>query len=238
MAEQISDRGVEGISYRLRAAGARMRIDCSIPGVFTVMNTLQAATLALELGKPPACIHDALAVIGGIQGRMERVRVPLGAEYSVFIDYAHTPDAMENLLRTARGFCRPGQRLVILFGCGGERDRSKRPVMGALAVRLADFAVITSDNSRGEDPNDIIAEIVAGIVKEKKENYTVIPDRRQAIAYALCHAKKGDVILLAGKGHETYEIDRTGRHPFDEREIVHRIVQELYPLRRSEEQNN
>ena len=237
-AEQIRDRGVEGISYRLRASGASMRIDCPIPGIFTVMNTLQAATLALERGKSPGCIHDTLALMDGVQGRMERVRMPLGAECSVFIDYAHTPDAMENLLRTARVFCRDGQRLVILFGCGGERDRSKRPVMGTLAVLLADFAVITSDNSRGEKPEDIIAEIVAGIAAQKKDNYTVIPDRREAIAYVLRHAQRGDVILLAGKGHETYEIDRTGRHPFDEREIVQRVAQELYPLRRPDEQNN
>lgn len=215
-----------------------MRIDCPIPGIFTVMNTLQAATLALERGKSPGCIHDTLALMDGVQGRMERVRMPLGAECSVFIDYAHTPDAMENLLRTARVFCRDGQRLVILFGCGGERDRSKRPVMGTLAVLLADFAVITSDNSRGEKPEDIIAEIVAGIAAQKKDNYTVIPDRREAIAYVLRHAQRGDVILLAGKGHETYEIDRTGRHPFDEREIVQRVAQELYPLRRPDEQNN
>ena len=238
IAEQIYDRGVDGISYRLRSMGASMRMDCPIPGSFTVMNTLQAATLALECGKSPGCIHDAIAMFGGVQGRMERVRMPLNAECSVFIDYAHTPDAMENLLRTARRFCRVGQRLVVLFGCGGERDRSKRPVMGALAVQLADFAVITSDNSRGERPDDIISEIVAGIAAQKKENYTVIPDRRDAIAYVLRHAQKGDVILLAGKGHEIYEIDRTGRHPFDEREIVQRVVQEIYPLHRRDEQNN
>lgn len=212
-------------------------MECPVPGRFTVMNTLLAATLALELGKSPACIHDALRSFAGVRGRMEPVRLPLSAEWRVFIDYAHTPDAMENLLRTARGFCRAGQRLVIVFGCGGERDRGKRPVMGALATSLADFAVITADNSRGEDPQEIIAEIVAGAQKQKAENYTVIPHRRDAIAYVLRHAQAGDVILLAGKGHETYEIDRTGRHPFDERAIVDEIARELYPLRASDKQN-
>lgn len=237
VAEQIRNRGAEGISYCLRSARARIRMECPVPGRFTVMNTLLAATLALELGKSPACIHDALRSFAGVRGRMEPVRLPLSAEWRVFIDYAHTPDAMENLLRTARGFCRPGQRLVIVFGCGGERDRGKRPVMGALATSLADFAVITADNSRGEDPQEIIAEIVAGAQKQKAENYTVIPHRRDAIAYVLRHAQAGDVILLAGKGHETYEIDRTGRHPFDERAIVDEIARELYPLRASDEQN-
>lgn len=238
VAENICDEGVAGISYRLCAKDARMRIECPIPGAFTVMNSLQAATLALERGKAPACIHDALASLNGVQGRMERVRMPLGAECSVFIDYAHTPDALENLLCTARGFCRSGQRLVVLFGCGGDRDRSKRSVMGALAARLADLAIITSDNSRSEHPEDIIAEIVSGAKQEKRDNYIVIPDRREAIEYALCHAQAGDVILLAGKGHETYEIDRTGRHPFDERAIVEEVVQRLYPIRPSDEQNN
>lgn len=236
-AEDIRDGGVDGISYRLHARDARMRIACPIPGTFTVMNSLQAATLALERGKSPACIHDALSTLNGVQGRMERVRLPLSAEFSVFIDYAHTPDALENLLRAARGFCRPGQRLVVLFGCGGDRDRGKRPVMGALATELADYAVITSDNSREERVQDIIDDIVSGVRQTGQKNYTVIPDRREAIEYVLRHARAGDVILLAGKGHETYEIDRTGRHPFDERVIVHQIAQSLFPIRPSDEQN-
>ena len=238
IAEDIRDGGVEGISYRLHSKDAHMRISCRIPGAFTVMNSLQAAVLALESGKSPACIHDALRTLDGVQGRMERVRLPLGAEFSVFIDYAHTPDALENLLRAARGFCRSEQRLVVLFGCGGDRDRGKRPVMGALASELADYAVITSDNSREERTEEIIEAIVAGIKQTGRKNYTVLPDRREAIEYVLSHAQKGDVILLAGKGHETYEINRTGRHPFDERAIVQEIAERLYPIRPCDEQNN
>ena len=237
VAEQIRDRGTGGISYCLRTERARIKIECPVPGRFTVMNTLLAATLALERGKTPACIHDALLSFGGVRGRMEAVKLPLSAEYRVFIDYAHTPDAMENLLRTARGFCRAGQRLVIVFGCGGERDQGKRPVMGALATSLADFAVITADNSRGEETQEIISAIVEGVERQNAKNYIVIPNRRDAIAYVLHHAQAGDVILLAGKGHETYEIDRTGRHPFDERAIVEEIARELYPIRVNDEQN-
>ncbi len=220
VAEQIEDQGVEGIAYRLRSPSVCMKIHCPIPGTFSVMNSLQAAVAALERGRAPGRIHDALRTMNGVQGRLERVRLPLEADFHVFIDYAHTPDALENLLRTARGFCRAGERLVVLFGCGGDRDKSKRPIMGLLATQLADLAILTSDNSRSERPEDILQEILLGAVESGRENYTVIPDRRRAIEYAIRQAEHGDVILLAGKGHEKYEINATGRHPFDEREIV------------------
>lgn len=219
-ADEIRDEGVEGISYRLRSRDVSLRVHCPIPGMFSVMNSLQATTLALERGKSAGCIHDALGSMNGVQGRMERVKTAPGAEYAVFIDYAHTPDALENLLRTARGFCGVENRLVVLFGCGGDRDRSKRPLMGRLAAQLADFTVVTSDNSRTEEPQDIIDEILVGMRDCEGADYTVIVDRREAIEYAVASARRGDVILLAGKGHETYEINKTGRHPFDERVIV------------------
>lgn len=228
-ADDIADRGVAGISYHLCGRNVRMRIDCPIPGAFSVMNSLQAATLALERDKGTACIHDALASIDGVCGRMERVRVPLEAEYTVFIDYAHTPDALEKLLRTARGFCGCGSRLIVLFGCGGDRDKSKRPRMGEIAVTLADLAIITSDNSRSEEPRAIIEEILVGARSCGADNYEVIPDRREAIRYALGRAGAGDVLLLAGKGHETYEINQTGRHPFDERAVVAEYMAERFP---------
>lgn len=223
-ASDVRDAGVEGISYRLLSKNAGIRLHCPIPGTFSVMNSLQAASLALERGKTPTCIQDALGALNGVRGRMERVRLPLGAEYAVFIDYAHTPDALENLLRTARGFCREENRLVVLFGCGGDRDRTKRPLMGRLAAELADFVIVTSDNSRSEEPQAIIEEILGGVTACESADYTVIVDRREAIEYAVSHARRGDVILLAGKGHETYEINQTGRHPFDERAIVEEIA--------------
>jgi len=138
-------------------------------------------------------------------------------EYSVFIDYAHTPDALENLLMTARSLCRDGERVVLLFGCGGDRDKSKRRVMGEIAARLADFVILTSDNSRSEEPMEIIREIQEGLVGS---DYVIVPERRRAIEFAIREAHDGDVILLAGKGHEEYEIDRLGKRFFSEKQIA------------------
>lgn len=220
LAQELVHDGVRGVSYQLRSRDACVRVRCPIPGDFSAMNSLQAAALALESGKSAGCIHDAMEGLGGVQGRMERVRTSPGADYTVFIDYAHTPDALENLLRTARGFCGAENRLVLVFGCGGDRDRSKRPQMGRLAAQLADAVIVTSDNSRTEQPQDIIDDILAGMQGCEGADRSVIVDRREAITYAVEHARRGDIILLAGKGHETYEINRTGRHPFDERAIV------------------
>ena len=152
---------------------------------------------------------------------MERLTLSPPAPFSVLIDYAHTPDALEKLLRSVRD-CRVGEeRIVLLFGCGGERDRGKRKEMAIIASRLADRVILTSDNSRGEDPDQIFADILKGMDKEKE--YTVIRDRREAIAYGVENARKGDILILAGKGHETYEINGEGRRAFDEREIVREI---------------
>ena len=190
------------------------------------MNTLEAAACAAELGVRPAVISGAIAAVSGIDGRLERVRLGHGADFSVFIDYAHTPDALENLLTTVRGFCHRGQHIVVLFGCGGDRDRGKRPIMGEIATRLADRVVITSDNSRSEDPGAIIEDILTGVVG--RSNYTVIPDRREAIMTTVCGALAGDIIILAGKGHEAYEINREGRTPFCERRIVAEAMEKRF----------
>ena len=213
-AAEIEMQAQNGVAYRLSSARTRLRIVCPIAGEFTVMNSMQAAICALELGCSPAAIKTALATMGGIKGRMERVRLGLEADFSVLIDYAHTPDALEKLLLTARDLVQKGGRTVVLFGCGGDRDRTKRAAMGEIAARLADHVIITSDNSRGEDPMQIICQIVSGIPPQKA--YTVIPDRASAIRYAIENAKAGDLILLAGKGHEQYEIVGEERRPFCE----------------------
>ena len=149
--------------------------------------------------------------------------VPTPTDYTVIIDYAHTPDALENILTTVRGFT-PG-RVVCLFGCGGDRDRSKRPIMGGIAADLADFVVFTSDNPRTEDPRAILEDILAGVGESGTPN-VVISDRREAIRWALANARAGDVLVLAGKGHETYqEIDGV-QHHLDEREEVAAYFQE------------
>lgn len=220
-ADEILDLGAEGMSYDLRSRNVRATVHTPIPGRFTVMNTLEAAACALSEGIPPSVVISALGALCGVDGRMERVRLGAPCSFSVFIDYAHTPDALHNLLLSAEGFRKEGQRIVLLFGCGGDRDKGKRPVMGRIASELADFSVVTSDNSRSEDPLTIISEICRGMDADK---YVAIPSREEAIDWVIRTAKSGDVILLAGKGHEAYEIDKGGKRPFDEREIVRAAV--------------
>ena len=140
----------------------------------------------------------------------------------MILDYCHTPDSLESTLKTVRGFAKG--RIVCLFGCGGNRDNLKRPIMGEIAERLADFAIVTSDNPRFEEPMEIIRQILAGM---KKDNHVVIENRRDAIRFALEHARKDDVIVLAGKGHEDYQEIRGVKHPFDEKVIVEELLAEL-----------
>ncbi len=234
-ADEIEIRSQNGVAYRLASARTRLRIVCPIAGEFTVMNSMQAAICALELGCSPAAIKTALATMGGVKGRMERVRLGLEADFSVLIDYAHTPDALEKLLLTARSLVQKGGRTVVLFGCGGDRDRTKRAVMGEIAARLADHVIITSDNSRSEDPMQIICQIVAGIPPQKA--YTVIPDRASAIRYAIENAKTGDLILLAGKGHEEYEIVGGERRPFCEGRLVKEAFRSRLRIQNGEDEN-
>ena len=188
-----------------------------LPGSFVPCNTLASAACAFLLGVSEDRIRDGIRAVSAIPGRMERI---VKTPFSVILDYAHTPDALEKALLSARTLCKDGGKLRVLFGCGGDREREKRPKMGAIAARLADAAVITSDNSRTEPPLFILAQIVSGIPDAEKIRCTVIPDRRAAIAYLLSSARPGDCLLLAGKGHETYEIDSLGRRPFSERDIV------------------
>jgi UDP-N-acetylmuramoyl-L-alanyl-D-glutamate--2,6-diaminopimelate ligase len=226
-AEQVKFLGEDGVAFKLTSPDVRLRLRCPVPGQFTVMNALEAASAALALGADPSAVRDALAHFGGVPGRMERVVLPeTDVPFSVYVDFAHTPDALENLLRSVHGFRRQGQRIVLVFGCGGDRDSSKRKVMARVASRMADSLVITSDNSRSENPADIISDILLGVDKESE--FAVVPNRAEAIRYAVRHARGGDIILLAGKGHETYEIDRRGKHPFCEKDIVVEAAQEFH----------
>jgi len=217
-AEEIQTDSPRGTEYRLCSIGTRLRLSCRIPGSFTVMNSMQAAVAALSLGCTPATVKNVLSTLDPIKGRMEYVRLGIEADFSVLIDYAHTPDALEKLLVTARSLKKEGGRTVVLFGCGGDRDKTKRAIMGEIATRLSDFAIVTSDNPRMEDPTQIIREILAGIGADAA--YRVIPDREEAIRFAVMNAKEKDLIVLAGKGHEEYEITRTGKRAFSERNIV------------------
>ena len=210
--------GADHVAFELRCDDRTLPVRLGIPGGFTVYNALtvlgMARGLGLDLGETAAALSDA----SGVKGRMEVVPTP-GKPYTVLIDYAHTPDALENVLRSVRGFCRG--RVIAVFGCGGDRDPIKRPIMGRIGVELSDLAIITSDNPRTEDPMKIIDDILAG-VKELRKPYLVVENRRAAIARAMAEAKKDDIIVLCGKGHETYQILGTEKTHLDEREEVAR----------------
>ena len=205
----------EGVSFDAVENGAATPVHVGIPGGFMVYNTLGVLAAAEALG---VSLADSARVLGHsahVKGRVEVVPTP--GDYTMLIDYAHTPDALENVLNAARGFARG--RVVALFGCGGDRDRTKRPLMGAIAARLADFVIVTSDNPRTEEPGGIIRDILTGM-KGTDTEYVVVENRVEAIHYAIDHARPGDVIILAGKGHETYQIIGREKRHLDEREVV------------------
>ena len=203
------------VEFEALTLGQISRVRLPIPGGFSIYNALAALSAGLCLGLDLEQMANAMPRLHGVKGRAEVVPVP--RDYTVIIDYAHTPNALENILTAARGFT--AGRLICLFGCGGDRDRTKRPIMGAVAADLADLAVVTSDNPRTEDPRAIIDDILPGM-REGSAQVHVEPDRPAAIAWALEQGRAGDVIVLAGKGHETYqEVNGVRRH-LDEREVV------------------
>ena len=213
----------EGISFTAVCGEERERVTLPIPGKFTVYNALTVLGTARQLGISLHDCAEALKSAEGVKGRVEVVPTP-GTPYSVLIDYAHTPDALENVLRTVRDFCKG--RLISVFGCGGDRDPMKRPIMGKIGVELSDIAIITSDNPRTEAPMAIIQDILKGVNQESGE-YIVMEDRRGAIRYAMDIAEKNDIIVLAGKGHETYQDIDGQKHHLDEREEVAAHLKEL-----------
>ena len=192
-------------------------ISLAIPGLFSVYNGLCALGAAIALGISPDNAASGLSKATGVKGRLERV--PTDTDFSVLIDYAHTPDGLENVLNAVNSFKKG--RCIVVFGCGGDRDKTKRPIMGKIATELSDIAIITSDNPRTENPSDIIEDILAGVTKNNRK---VIENRKEAIAYALKIAQKDDVVLLAGKGQETYQIIGKEKIHFDEREIVQEFL--------------
>ena len=205
--------GREGVRFTLCGE----KVFLPVPGSFSVENGALALLTAVTLGVDPATARCALADFSGVRGRMERIGDGRSAP-TILIDYAHTPDALEKLLRTVRGCSDPGDRITVLFGCGGDRDPSKRREMGRIASALADHVILTSDNCRSERAEDILRDILRGVDKEK--SYKVIPDRAEAIRYAVQTARVGEVLILAGKGHEDYEIRGDQRLYFSEKEIA------------------
>ena len=212
----------EGVSFTAICGEEQAKVSLPIPGGFTVYNALTVLGVAKQLGISLADGAMALRTAKGVKGRVEVVPTP-DDPYTVLIDYAHTPDGLENVLSSVRGFCKG--RLIAVFGCGGDRDPIKRPIMGEIGVRLSDIAIITSDNPRTENPMAIIADIEKGAAVAEKP-YIVIENRVQAIHHAMDIAEKDDIIVLAGKGHETYQEIHGVKHHLDEREIVADYLQD------------
>lgn len=224
VARDFRSLGIKGIEYTLICKAGSFCVRLSLIGDFALKNSLQALATAIECGIDPQTAIDVLAEMPQICGRMELAQSSKDTGINVIFDYAHTPDALEKALISLHRIRKDDRsRIILVFGCGGERDKGKRKQMAMIASRLADMTVITSDNSRSEDPDAIISDILKGIDKEKA--YKVVPKRRDAILFALAEARVGDFALIAGKGHERYEIDSSGKHPFDERDIVASAMQ-------------
>ncbi len=223
-----SECDIKADNIKLDAEGAEFDVfydDCGyrckigIPGEFSVYNALTALSCCIAAGTDPKRAVEALKYAEGVKGRVEVVKTD--TDYTVIIDYAHTPDGLLNVIKTIRGFAKG--RIITVFGCGGDRDKTKRPKMGKIAGELSDFCVVTSDNPRSEDEHAIIEDILVGM-RETDCEYIVIEKRFAAIEYALDHAEADDIILLAGKGHETYQILKDRTIDFDEREIVLKLT--------------
>lgn len=197
------------------------RIRVSIPGRFTVYNALAAICVAVKLGADVDHVVEGLENIK-VPGRSEVV--PNVRNFTVMVDYAHSPDSLENILRAVKSYTKG--KVICVFGCGGDRDKGKRPMMGEIAGKIAGYTVITSDNPRSEDPKEIIREIEEGI-KKTKGQYTVIVDRKKAIEHAIRKAQKNDLVLVAGKGHETYQEIKGEKHHFDDKEVIAEALSKL-----------
>lgn len=200
----------------------KISVALKLAGVFNVYNALLAAGICIQLGISPEDIRRGLEEVNAVPGRIELLET--GTAYRVILDYAHSPDSLENILRAVRETTKG--RMIVLFGCGGNRDRAKRPLMGQIAGELADFCILTSDNPRNEDPMDILNGIEEGI-RGTECDYIIIENRRAAIKYALEKAAPSDVVILAGKGHETYQEIKGVRYPFNEKIVVAELLNEI-----------
>lgn len=216
------DINCDGVRYILEAKEIREKIKFNTPGIFSVYNSMAAYICCLLLGIPHEKISNALKYCNSIKGRSEKLKT--NTNFTVICDYAHSPDGLQNILASINSYKKT--RVITLFGCGGDRDKTKRDKMGEIAAKHSDFLIVTSDNPRTEDPQKIIDDILVG-VRRTETPYVKILNRKKAIYYALKIAKKDDIILLAGKGHETYQIIGTQKRDFDERAIVKKALEEL-----------
>jgi len=222
MAQNIRLKG-EGVFYNFVYKDKKYPVFYGVPGLFSVYNSLAALATGIALGFPIDSLINALKKVNQVPGRFELIKND--KDIIVIVDYAHKPDGLKNVLLTIKEFCKGN--IITVFGCGGDRDRGKRPIMGKIASELSDYTIITSDNPRSENPETIIQEIESGVVGK---NYIKITDRRQAIQKAIKMAKKGDAVLIAGKGHETYQIIDDKKIHFDDREVAKEYLDGGGPL--------
>lgn len=208
----------KGTSFKLESFIGDIDINLKMTGKFSVYNALAAITVAIIEGISLENIKKSIESLSGVDGRFELI--DLGQDFTVLVDYAHTPDSLENVLKTIKEFA--NNRIITVFGAGGDRDKTKRPLMGQVATKYSDLAIVTSDNPRTENPQSIINDVLEGIgtIQSNESNYLAIVERSEAIEYAISNANMGDVILIAGKGHETYQILNNGVIHFDDREIA------------------
>ncbi|MED1951591.1 UDP-N-acetylmuramoyl-L-alanyl-D-glutamate--2,6-diaminopimelate ligase [Brevibacillus centrosporus] len=210
----------KGTSFTVQTFAGSVRMDLKLMGKFNVYNALAATAVGLAEGVSLEAIKGSLEAVAGVNGRFESVEA--GQPFAVLVDYSHTPDSLENALITVKEFAK--QQIFCIVGCGGDRDRTKRPIMAQIATKYADHTVLTSDNPRSEEPQAIIDDMLAGLSGVAQDRYTAVADRREAIHYAVSLAKPGDVILIAGKGHETYQIIKDQVLPFDDREVAREAI--------------
>lgn len=206
------------VDFKMKLGAKNERVKAFIPGRFSVYNALAAVCIGLKLGAAPEKIKEALLEVK-VPGRSELV--DNNKELTIMIDYAHSPESLESILTTVKSYTKG--RVIAVFGCGGDRDTSKRAIMGEIAGKIADYTIITSDNPRTEDPEKIVSQIEEGI-KNTKGKYIAIVDRIEAMKHAIKMARKDDIVVFAGKGHETYQIIGNEKHPFDERKIIKDII--------------
>lgn len=212
---------LKGSRFTILHQKQSLNINIKLVGLFSVYNVLAAVAFGLGQGISLKTIKSALEKIEGVAGRFEKVEC--GQDFTVIVDYAHTPDGLENILQTARQIAK--HRLISVFGCGGDRDRGKRPLMGEIAARYSDFCIVTSDNPRSEEPEAIIADIIPGLDRVEGSRYAIITDRREAIHHAIQLAKTGDLLIIAGKGHETYQLVKDQVLEFDDRKVAAEYLQ-------------
>jgi UDP-N-acetylmuramyl-tripeptide synthetase len=212
-----------GLQIQVKTKKANFKVNSHLIGTHNLLNILAAIGAAESLGLSPESISEGIFKVKKIPGRLEHIYDPRGV--SIFVDYAHTPDALERVLKELRSLTK--KRLIVVAGCGGNRDKGKRPMMGKVMGSLSDFAFITSDNPRFEDPKEIIKDILRGIIHSGARDYIIQPDRRKAIYSAIKEALPGDIVLIAGKGHETFQLQREKKIYFDDRKEAKAAIKEV-----------